>query len=230
MKKLLFILAGLAGLLICIIVANQESSNDSSIKEERVNIFEAPKSEKYQALDAAQSFVLKEFPDAKFIEDGTIIEETSVDGRYKILQTFESELGAYSKYVYRIWLQRFDDNWEYGNFGIEAKYSGERILTKNGRMKELERSKIYEQSDGSLEGIDYTIIKRNKPGYILIYTKSKLKKQDLKVLYEHYKNEYESVHYTIDKNPDNPDYFCVQDNLVFDFDKNEVYKFSDWYD
>lgn len=229
-KTLFFTFAALLGLLISIIVASQESTQDSTQKQEFSTKFESYSSEKNQALDAAQSFVLREFPDAKFFEDGTIIEETTVDGRYKILQSFESELGAYTKYVYRIWVQKFDGNWEYGNFGIEARYSGAKILTKNGRMKELEKNKMYEQTSSSLEGIDYTIIKNNKPYNILIYTKSKLNKQQIKSLYNCFKNDYESVHYTINKNPDSPDYFCVQDDLVFDFDKDEIYKFADWYE
>lgn len=226
-KTLFFALAALLGLLVCIVVANQESSQDSIKKEKSTTKFE---SKEYQALDAAQTFVLNEFPDAKFTDEGTIIEETSVEGRYKILQAFESDLGAYSKYVYRIWVQKFDDNWEYGNFGIEARYSGERVLTKVGRMKYLEKEEMYKQTDSSLDGINYTIIKNNKPRYILIYTKSKLNNQQIKAIYDYFKNEYESVHYTININPEDPDYFCVQNDLVFDFDKDKIYKFSEWYE
>ena len=202
---------------------NSSSSNGSSVSAHSA----MPESE--QALKAAQSVITYEFAlDARFHRDGTIIEPTGVPGRYKIIQEFESEKYDDRHLVYRIWIQKFGDDWEYGNLGVESRVTKKTLLTKNGKMKERERAATYKTESSSVGNINYTVVKQLKPNYVIIFTPTKLKKADLKKLYNHFKNDYESIRFTVNKDPDKKDYFCIQYGMVFDYDKDKITKLAEW--
>lgn len=234
MKKTLIWMAIIAGLLLAWMVECNSSSDKNSDEymtssSDWKEHDEFALSEKQEALKAAQGFISLIFaPDAKFHTKGVIIEETEVKSRYKILQEFESKSNYDDNLVYRIWVQKFGDEWEYGNVGVEIRHVGTCLYSGNGNMKARESSVMTKIETGREGNIEYSIVKKSKPNYVIIYTPTKLKKDDLKKLYNHFKNDYESIRFTINKNPDENDYFCIQYGLVFDYDKDEVLKLANW--
>ena len=95
-------------------------------------------------------------------------------------------------------------------------------------MKERERAATYKTESSSVGNINYTVVKQSKPNYVIIFTPTKLKKADLKKLYNHFKNDYESIRFTVNKDPDKKDYFCIQYGMVFDYDKDKITKLAEW--
>lgn len=173
------------------------------------------------ALAAAQTFVRDLYAsDAKFNNSQVSIEPTEVAGRYKIMQRFDSEQRDGYNFVYRIWLQKFPAGWEFGNLGIE-RAGGERVLTTNGRMKEME------QKDGvgdklSVAGIEFTIAEK-KPTVIRIYTDKKLSRGQLRSVIEQLMSEYESIQFATDASHERGDeYASWTSDMFFDYDADEI--------
>lgn len=213
---------------ILISLPNEDQNLSSKeAKDSKNNYYEL--SEKRQALNAAQRVVKSEFStNSTFHPDGTIIEETQVPGRYKILQEFECKPDYSNNLVYRIWVQNFEGTWEYGNLGIEERGTGRRLFSKNGNMKQREQENISKQETIRDSGIEHTIIKRNIPNYVVIYTPQRLSKSQLKELYNKYKDEYQIIQFTKSSNPDDDEYLAIQYGMVYDHDKNQVVKLSEW--
>lgn len=180
------------------------------------------------AVEAAQSFIRIAFaPDAIFQSEGTIVEPTDVPERYKILQRFDSEDQDGYNFVYRIWVQKFPTGWEYGNLAIE-RAGGETVLNTNGRMKDVERQNMTRQESSSAGDIEFTIIKRNAPNYVRVYTPNRLKRDDVLSVYNKLKNEYEIVQFSTSSNPDDDDYMAIQYGSVYEYDKDKITKLADY--
>lgn len=180
------------------------------------------------AVEAAQGFIRIAFaPDAIFQSEGTIVEPTGVPERYKILQRFDSEVQDGYNFVYRIWVQKFPTGWEYGNLAIE-RAGGENVLNTNGRMKDVEQQNMTRQEAASAGDVDFTIIKRNAPNYVRVYTPDRLKRDDVLSVYNHLKNEYEIVQFSTSSNPDDDDYMAIQYGSVYEYDKDKITKLADY--
>ena len=201
-------------LAFCMMIACSHSSSFSDIEE--------------QALSAAQQFVQSEYaPDADFIQDGTVIEPTSVADRYKILQRFDSDSHYGHKFVYRIWVQKFSTGWEFGNLAID-RVGGGNVLTTDGRMKDMERQNMTRQESSSAGGVDFTIIKRNAPNYVRVYTEKRLNRDDVLAVYNQLKTDYEIVQFSISPNPEDDDYMAIQYGSVYEYDKDKITKLVDY--
>lgn len=180
------------------------------------------------ALTAAQGFIIDIFAtDAKFDSDQAIVTETSVPGRYKVMQRFDSKAHDSFNMVYRIWVQKFDNGWEFGNLAIEDA-SGKRVLTTNGRMKDLEHKKMTRKEAGRVGNVDYTIVKRSAPNYVRVYTKKRLTRDQVLDVYNQLKAEYEIVQFSTSPNPDADDYMAIQYGTVYEYDKDKITKLSNY--
>lgn len=175
------------------------------------------------AVYAAQRFIREEFAsNAEFVDEGTIVEETSVPGRYKVLQKFtaENHPSNWTSFIYRIWVQKFDDGWEFGNLGVES-VSGESVFTTNGNMKERE------QKDGvgdglTIAGISFKIAEK-KPDAIRIYTPNKLRRNQLRDVTKELMNQYSTIQFATDAKHERGDEYASWTGGIFcDFDKDEV--------
>lgn len=138
------------GILFCFSVCGFvscafESSKNTSLSQEQEDSallesdcdYESYPS-KTGALTAAHNFIRETFAsNAEFEDEGTIIEPTGVPGRFKVLQKFTAEghPSNWTQFIYRIWVQKFDDGWEFGNLAVES-VTGERVFSANGNMKE----------------------------------------------------------------------------------------------
>lgn len=181
-----------------------------------------------EALEAAQNFVRSHYAtDAVFQEYGTIIEPTQVPDRFKILQRFDSKYRKGYNFVYRIWVQKFPSGWEFGNLGIE-KSGGSTVLTTNGRMKELEKKNMVRSETTSAGNIEYTIIKRNAPKFVRIYTPNRLTRDDVLAVYNQLKDSYESVQFSTSRNPNDDDYMAIQNGYVFEYDTDKITKVGEY--
>lgn len=177
-----------------------------------------------EAIEAAQKFITEEFAtNAEFIDEGTIVEDTEVPYRYKILQQFTADdhPSNWSKFTYRIWIQKFDDNsWEFGNLAIES-VTGEQVFTTNGFMKDRE------QSDGvgdelEIAGITFRVAEKN-PDAISIYTPSKLSRTTLRNVIKELMDDYSTIQFATDAKHERGDEYATWANGYFcDMDKNEV--------
>lgn len=180
------------------------------------------------AVEAAQGFIRIAFaPDAIFQSEGTVVEPTGVPERYKILQRFDSEVQDGYNFAYRIWVQKFPTGWEYGNLAIE-RAGGENVLNTNGRMKDVEQQNMTRQEAASAGDVDFTIIKRNAPNYVRVYTPNRLKRDDVLSIYNQLKNEYEIVQFSTSSNPDDDDYMAIQYGSVYEYDKDKITKLADY--
>lgn len=181
-----------------------------------------------EALSAAQRFIKKEYAyDADFHERETIIQATAVENRYKIMQRFDSKSRDEHNLVYRIWVQKFPSGWEFGNLGIERK-GGTRLYTTNGRMKEMERKAATRTEDCVAGDVKYTIIKRNAPNYVIVYTESRLTRDKILRVFNQLKDDYESVRFSTSRNPENEDYLAIQSGLVFEYDIDKITKLENY--
>ena len=179
-------------------------------------------------MEAAQKFVRMEFAsDAIFQDEGTIVEPTDVAERYKVLQRFDSQQKDGYNFVYRIWVQKFPTGWEYGNLGIE-RAGGETVLTTTGRMKELEHLNMTKQDDASAGNVDYTIIKRNAPNYVKVYTANRLTRDDVLTIYDQLKDTYQIVQFTTSRNPDDDEYMAIQYGSVYEHDIDKITKLAEY--
>lgn len=203
---------------------NQEQTDSVAIEcDDTIGITESSVS-KEGAISAAQTFIRQEFAsNADFIEEGTIVEETDVPGRFKVLQQFTAEdhPSNWTKFTYRIWVQQFDDgSWEFGNLGVES-VTGERVFTTNGNMKERE------QNDGvgdnlSVAGISFKIAEK-KQDAIRIYTSKKLSRAQLRAVTKELMNQYSTIQFATDaKHERGDEYASWIGNLFFDYDKDEI--------
>lgn len=180
------------------------------------------------AMEAAQKFVRMEFAsDAIFQDEGTIVEPTDVAERYKVLQRFDSQQKDGYNFVYRIWVQKFPTGWEYGNLGIE-RAGGEKVLTTTGRMKELEHLNMTKQEDASAGNVDYTIIKRNAPNYVRVYTANRLTRDDVLTIYNQLKDTYQIVQFTTSRNPEDDEYMAIQYGSVYEHDIDKITKLAEY--
>lgn len=201
------------------------SCTNSSSSSGTVSESERYANEQTEALYEAQKYIRLEFAaDASFQGDASI-EETNVSHRYKIMQRFDSNEKDGYNFVYRIWVQKFPTGWEYGNLAIENA-SGNRLLTINGHMKEYEQREMNKVEQGTASGVDYEIIKRNAPNYVLVYTPSRLERDDILAVYNNLKAEYQSVKFTKNRNPDADDYLEIQSGMVFEFDIDKITSLS----
>lgn len=181
-----------------------------------------------EALEAAQRFVRVEYAsDAVFQNEGTIIEEADVPKRFKVLQRFESQERDGYNFVYRIWVQEFPTGWEFGNLAIEDA-GGKSVLTRNGRMKHLEREYMYAQEKDSIDGIEYTIIKRNAPEYVRLYTAKRLSRDQVLSVYSHFKGKYNSIQFSTSLDPKDDDYMSIMYGTVYEYDTDKITKLEDY--
>lgn len=219
---------GLFGLFAC---SGETSNGNRPTQEHRVVRPVNDKiSDNYSNLDelsaikAAQRFIRSEFAlNAQFEDDGTIVKETEVPGRFKVLQKFSAENhpSNWSKFIYRIWVQRFEDGkWEFGNLAVES-ITGENVFTTNGKMKERE------QNDGigdklTAGGIVFSIAER-KPTAIRIYTKNKLTNDKMRNVVKELMNQYDTIQFATDAKHERGDEYASWTSGIFcNFDNNEV--------
>lgn len=202
---------------------NRFPSKDSAYADSANTAYESL-SPRFKALSIAQDFVKQEFAtNSEFDNEGTIIEETSVPDRFKILQKFTAEdhPSGYSTFIYRIWVQRFDDGtWDFGNLTVES-ITGETVFITNGAMKARERN------DGvgdiiTAGGIEFHIAERS-PSSIRIYSKNKLGKAKLRSAIKDLKDKYEIIMFSTEaKHERGDEYATWSSNIYCNFDINEV--------
>lgn len=223
------ILIHFKGIIICLSIfcflactGGSSSGNPEQLDSIDIEVDYAPT--KSGAISAAQSFIRREFAsNAEFESEGTIVEETGVPGRFKVLQKFTAEdhPSGLSTFIYRIWVQRFDDGiWEFGNLGIES-VTGERVLTTNGNMKEREQTEGVGDKI-TAGGIEFTIAER-KPTAIRIYTKDKLSVDKMRNAIKDLMGTYENIQFSTDaKHERGDEYACWASGIFCNFDTNEV--------
>lgn len=157
---------------------------------------------------------------AKFDEKDQTIETTPVEGRFKITGSFTRGDGP--KEYYEIYVQKFDEQWEFGTLIISPDQNpnlSNASFVSTGKMKEMEQAQMNKQEEGTLGNIQYTIIKRNAPNYITIYTPKKLTPQEVKAVYNEFKDSYESILLTDKNDPDSNEYIRIDRQTVWDFTK-----------
>lgn len=233
MKKLIILINGILASL-CILAITACSGNSSRLTAEQEAAAEHYADEKigkdsgepngYDAVVAAQGFIRDEFaPNAEFEREGLIIEPTAVHNRYKILQKFtaENHTSGYTIFIYRIWVQYFDDGtWEYGNLAVES-ITGENVLTTNGNMKDRERSNSV-GDNVTAGGIDFKVAEA-KSTAIRIYTSSKLSTDQMRNAIKDLMDKYDMIQFATDaKHERGDEYACWSNGLFCNFDTNEV--------
>ncbi len=219
--------------LIGVVGCSGSSSNETRLTQEEEDSIRREVEElignqqtnpsKSGAVYAAQRFIREEFAsNAEFVDEGTIVEETSVTGRYKVLQKFtaENHPSNWTSFIYRIWVQKFEDGWEFGNLGVES-VTGERVFTTNGNMKERG------QNDGvgdslTVAGISFKIAEKS-PDAIRIYTPKKLSRAQLRAVTKELMNQYSTIQFAIvAKHERGDEYASWSGGLFFDYDKDEI--------
>lgn len=233
MKKLLFYVRGfyVCACLLAFVACSSGSRSEYQLTQEQKDSIDAAVdsllqgySAKYEVIIAAQKFVRAEFAsNANFEDEGTIVEETAVPGRYKVLQKFSAEdhPSNWTHFVYRIWVQRFDDgSWEFGNLGVES-ITGENVLTTNGNMKKRERSNGV-GSKLTVAGIEFTVAEQS-PTAIRIYTKSKLSSKKMRDVVKELVDKYDVIQFATDAKHERGDEYATWSNGYFcNFVTNEV--------
>lgn len=171
-------------------------------------------------------------PLSRFVNYPQKMEETEVSGRYKVEGQFLTKiLGQDVVLYYSTYVQNFDNQWEYGTLLISNSPNpslSNAIKILKGHLKEKEQESINKKENGSLGGIDYTIIKRSAPNYIVIYTPNRLSKKEIIKFYKEFKDQYEILQFTINKNPDHDEYLSIQYGLVIDYEKDNVTNLKDY--
>jgi len=214
----------LSALMVAILLVSIGCSNSSGGKYD--NPSESDSDMEVAALAAAQRFVHSEYAaDAVFDGSQVTIDQTSVENRYKIMQRFDSEQRDGYNFIYRIWVQKFSTGWEFGNLSIE-RAGGERVLTVNGRMKDMEQKEMTRTEESSADGVEYTIIKRNAPNYVRVYTPSRLERDDVLKVYNQLKDQYEQIQFSKSRNPEDDDYLAILDDMVFEYDIDKITSLS----
>lgn len=214
-------------LLVVVMVVTAGCSSSTTKSSPDAPSIDSPNIED-AALAAAQNFVRVHYAsDAVFNSSQVSIETTEVDDRYKIMQRFDSEQRDGYNFVYRIWLQKFPTGWEFGNLGIE-RAGGERVLTTNGRMKEMEQN--YGIGDKlSVAGIEFAIAEK-KPSVIRIYTDKKLTRGQLRSVVKELMSEYESIQFaTAASHERGEEYASWTSDMFFDYDADEIIGKSDFF-
>lgn len=242
MKKLNLFLAGI--LLVCLVgisscgKSNTENSEKQTTYVENIQIPEnsilfneddqAP-----EAISYIMGIIRRDYnPWSRFVGYPQSMEETMTNGRYEIKGQFlVKENGEEVMRYYSTYIQKFDNQWEFGNLLISnapnpTLANATKII--KGQLKEKEQDSINKKEDGSIGGIDYTIIKRSAPNYIIFYTPKRLNKKDILKIYNEFKDQYESIRFTTSKDPNDDDYFCFQYGYVYDYKKNGMYKLNDY--
>ncbi len=95
-------------------------------------------------------------------------------------------------------------------------------------MKELERQNMTRQESASAGSVEYTIIKRNAPNYVRVYTAKRLDRDDVLSVYNQLKNDYEIVQFSTSRNPEDDDYMAIQYGSVYEYDKDIITKLGDY--
>lgn len=185
------------------------------------------------ALRYAMNVIRSEYNEmTRFAGEPQQIEETEVPDRFKINGQFillnrGSEVLCY----YSIYVQKFPESWEYGTLLIgpapEPTLSSAQFTAK-GKMKSMEQSEMTRQTSGKAENVDYTIIKKNAPNYVFVYTPKRLSRDEVMTVYNQLKDQYESVKFTKVNNPDADDYLCIQYGMVFEYDIDKITKIADY--
>lgn len=156
---------------------------------------------------------------ALFEEKDQKISETPVAGRFKITGVFITDKG--NREYYEIHVQKFD-SWEYGTLIISSNPNPSLTnasFVANGKMKEMEQRMMSKKEDGKIGNINYTIIKRNAPNYVTIYTPKRLTPREVKAVYDEFRNTYESILLTDENNPDSYEYIRIDKETIWDFTK-----------
>lgn len=217
--------------ILCLLTGCTQTNNTtgsvSQVSASETPPIDSPNMEE-AALAVAQNFIRSQYAsDAVFRADQVSIEPTKVTNRYKIMQRFDSEARDGYNFVYRIWVQKFPSGWEFGNLDIE-RAGGERVLTTNGRMKDLERQEMTRTEGGSADGVEYTIIKRNAPNYVRVYTPTRLGRDDVLKVYNQLKDQYEQVQFSKSRNPNDDDYLAILYGSVYEYDIDKITKLENY--
>lgn len=185
------------------------------------------------ALRYAMNVIRSEYNEmTRFAGEPQQIEETEVPDRFKINGQFillnrGSEVLCY----YSIYVQKFPESWEYGTLLIgpapEPTLSSAQFTAK-GKMKSMEQSEMTRLTSGKAGNVDYTIIKKNAPNYVFVYTPKRLSRDEVMTVYNQLKDQYESVKFTKVNNPDADDYLCFQYGMVFEYDIDKITKIADY--
>lgn len=225
----------LIGISMCGFISCSGGSKDSRLTQEQedsitlgevndlLSDYDSAPSES-GAIIAAQRFIRDKFAsNAEFEDEGTIVEETSVPGRFKVLQKFTAEdhPSNWTKFIYRIWVQRFDDgSWEFGNLGVES-VTGEKVFSTEGNMKEREQGEGV-GDNLTVAGISFKIAEK-KPDAIRIYTPKKLSMAQLRDVTKELMNQYSTIQYATDAKHERGDEYASWTGGIFcDMDNNEV--------
>ena len=87
---------------------------------------------------------------------------------------------------------------------------------------------MTKQEDASAGNVDYTIIKRNAPNYVRVYTANRLTRDDVLTIYEQLKDSYQIVQFTTSRNPDDDEYMAIQYGSVYEHDIDKITKLSEY--
>lgn len=180
------------------------------------------------ALEAAQAVVREKYAsDAEFDNEKLKVEKTEVRNRFKVVQRFDSDIRDGRFFVYRIWVQKFGSEWEYGTLEIED-VSGNKVHFSKGEMKERELDEMLSPKTGSTGNVDYIIIKQNEPNYVRVYTPERLSRDEVLEIYNQLKNKYETIYYSKSTDPDDEEYMTILNGLVCEHDIDKVTKLADY--
>jgi hypothetical protein len=188
-----------------------------------------PSHSQSDAVSAAQDFVRENFAaDAEFESSGTVKEKTAVDGRYKILQQFttDSHESGYTKFVYRIYVQKIDGQWEFGDLEVDAVADDSYSYHYTGDLKSKDTSSA---STAKVSGIDYEIGRQVSGNYIEIFSNGYLKRKEVKKLIEQYQGQYHSVKF-YNRNSPSETYVETSGEAIIDyhFNPGQIGDLSDW--
>ncbi len=210
MNKNLFYCLLVSLLFIATSCSSSYSKSDPSINS--TNIEEA-------ALAAAQNFIREKFaPYAAFQASNVIIEPTSVDNRFKIIQWFYTNNKSF---VYRIYVQKFPTGWEYGLLTIEREGVGV-VYNSNGQMKSKEYEESTQTESRSASGVPYTIILRKGKNVVRVYTPSRLGRDEILKIYNDLKDQYEQVQFSQSSDPNDDEYLAILSGMVIEFDTDKT--------
>ncbi|MDE7356072.1 MAG: hypothetical protein K2N21_04800, partial [Rikenellaceae bacterium] len=82
--------------------------------------------------------------------------------------------------------------------------------------------------NSSAGNVDYTIIKRNAPNYVRVYTAQRLTRDDVLTVYNQLKDTYQIIQFSTSSNPDDDEYMAIQYGSVYEHDKNKITKLAEY--
>ncbi len=210
--KDLFLLLVLLGLIGCV------GTTDNNVPDNQPTL--------ERAALAAQSIVkLKFLGECNFLPD-IRGEETSIPGKFKVLQKFTSTRYGTDEeeFVYKIYIQHKggdatdEFNWDYTELIIENTATGKQEIYK---PNDIGAEVDVEPRQVRFADVMFTVVEET-PNYIRLSSPKRLSHSKLKAVAKEMKHLFSSVYFhEVNKTERGAEYAAIQGNNLFDYDNSE---------